>query len=349
MRAPGARWAPRSRAPSPSALTRRLRRRHRSTGGDTGSTGGYTNPPGGDTDPSDGQQTTAYKYVVDVTFTANGRSRRIRGLEKLDMLPNQAAPYLIFMGVTPKGSTRCSWSTRASPRRVRAAAAQRQGVRVRLHRRGLEHVFNNEDGDTYTVRIDEIRKVKIGASSSGRATSAARAPRRRSARTAVRRRCSLDLSWWPVTASMTQTATPTVDRENQCDASPSSASRWSRRLSGSCRARRAPPPALARCGFHADHHPCNADARARGCPAHDPWTQLQGHEKTVIFRAPDGRTAFAKPRRASRTRLVVAVPPAVARLVKLGKGHPLQAACAGRQVQSLHHARLSRSSSRPRC
>jgi hypothetical protein len=40
---------------------------------------------------------------------------------------------------------------------------------------------------------------------------------------------------------------------------------------------------------------------------------------TVIFRAPDGRTAFAKPRRASRTRLVVAVPPAVARLVTLGK------------------------------
>ena len=61
-------------------------------------------------------------------------------------------------------------------------------------------------------------------------------------------------------------------------------------------------------------------------------------KNTVIFRAPDGRTAFAKPRRASRTRLVVAVPPAVARLVKLGKGHPLQAACAGRQVQSLHLA-----------
>ena len=42
-------------------------------------------------------------------------------------------------------------------------------------------------------------------------------------------------------------------------------------------------------------------------------------KNTVIFRAPDGRTAFAKPRRASRTRLVVAVPPAVARLVTLGK------------------------------
>src|SRR5215212_3901113 len=36
---------------------------------------------------------------------------------------------------------------------------------------------------------------------------------------------------------------------------------------------------------------------------------------TVIFRAGDGRTAFAKPRRASRTKLVVRVPAAVARLL----------------------------------
>jgi hypothetical protein len=36
---------------------------------------------------------------------------------------------------------------------------------------------------------------------------------------------------------------------------------------------------------------------------------------TVIFRASNGRTAFAKPRRASRTRLVVRVPAAVARLL----------------------------------
>ena len=37
---------------------------------------------------------------------------------------------------------------------------------------------------------------------------------------------------------------------------------------------------------------------------------------TVIFRAPDKRTAFAKPRRASRRRLVVAVPASVERLIE---------------------------------
>jgi IPT/TIG domain len=38
---------------------------------------------------------------------------------------------------------------------------------------------------------------------------------------------------------------------------------------------------------------------------------------TIIFRAPNGRTAFAKPRRASRTKLVVVVPEAVSRLLNV--------------------------------
>ena len=45
-------------------------------------------------------------------------------------------------------------------------------------------------------------------------------------------------------------------------------------------------------------------------------------KNTVIFRGPDGRTAFAKPRRASRRMLVVAVPAAVARLVASNAGAP---------------------------
>ena len=45
-------------------------------------------------------------------------------------------------------------------------------------------------------------------------------------------------------------------------------------------------------------------------------------KNTVIFRGPDGRSAFAKPRRASRSKLVVLVPPAVARLVARSSGAP---------------------------
>ena len=45
-------------------------------------------------------------------------------------------------------------------------------------------------------------------------------------------------------------------------------------------------------------------------------------KNTVIFRGPDGRSAFAKPRRASSSKLVVLVPPAVARLVARSSGTP---------------------------
>src|ERR671929_95039 len=40
-------------------------------------------------------------------------------------------------------------------------------------------------------------------------------------------------------------------------------------------------------------------------------------KNTVIFRGPDGRTAFAKPRRATSRKLVVRVPAAVARLLRV--------------------------------
>jgi hypothetical protein len=43
-------------------------------------------------------------------------------------------------------------------------------------------------------------------------------------------------------------------------------------------------------------------------------------KNTVIFRSASGRTAFAKPRRASRTKLVVVVPPAVSRLLDVAAG-----------------------------
>jgi hypothetical protein len=45
--------------------------------------------------------------------------------------------------------------------------------------------------------------------------------------------------------------------------------------------------------------------------------KAQRLRNTVIFRGPDGRTAFAKPRRATATKLVVRVPAAVARLLRV--------------------------------
>jgi hypothetical protein len=130
-------------------------------GGVPGGTPGVTPPGNG----GGGTTTTAYKFVVDVTFSANGRTRRIKGLEQLDMLPNESAPLLIFMGVTPKGADAVflvdSTLEAAGEGRCKPSPSECAFAYIGA---GAEYVFTEEDGDTYTIKIDEIRKVKVDTS-----------------------------------------------------------------------------------------------------------------------------------------------------------------------------------------
>jgi hypothetical protein len=155
--------------------------------GDT--TGGTTSPggsPGGTPNTGGGTTTTTtpYKYVVDLTFTANGRTRHIKGMEKLEMLPNENAPLLIFVGVTPKGSDavflvdstlEAAGEGRCKPSEAECAFA--------LIGAGSRYMFTEDNGDTFTVRIDEIRKVKVdsGANSAKADGSKARGAKARAA------------------------------------------------------------------------------------------------------------------------------------------------------------------------
>ncbi len=128
-------------------------------GGTTGGVPGGV-PGGGGGGPT--TTTTVYKYVVDLTFKANGHTRRIKGMEKLDMLPNQASPLLIFMGVTAKGSSAVflvdSTLKAAGEGKCKPSASECAFAYIGA---GSEYIFSEEDGDSYTVRIDEIRKVRV--------------------------------------------------------------------------------------------------------------------------------------------------------------------------------------------
>jgi len=137
---------------------------------DTTGGGGVTSPgaPNVPTNPGTGgggTSTTVYKYVVDLTFTANGRTRHIKGMEKLDMLPNESSPLLIFMGVTPKGGDAVflvdSTLEAAGEGRCKPSEAECAFAYIGA---GSRYMFSDADGKTYQIRIDEIRKVKVGAS-----------------------------------------------------------------------------------------------------------------------------------------------------------------------------------------
>ena len=137
-------------------------------GGGGGVPGGVPipgNPGGGSPGGGVGTTTTVYRYVVDLTFTANGRTRHIKGLEKLDMLPNESSPLLIFMGVTAKGSDAVFLvdSTLAAAGEGRCKPSEAECAFAYIGA-GSRYMFSDADGKTYEIRIDEIRKVKVGAS-----------------------------------------------------------------------------------------------------------------------------------------------------------------------------------------
>jgi len=159
--------------------------------GDTGSTGGGTpTTGGGDTGSTGGGDTptttTQYKYVVDLTFSANGRKRHIKGMERLDMLPNQDSPLLLFLGVSANAGNAVflvdSTLEAAGEGKCKPSGSECAFLYIGA---GSEHEFTNEDGDSYTLRIDEIRKVKVDGTAAASRSKGARAaigsptPRRR--------------------------------------------------------------------------------------------------------------------------------------------------------------------------
>ena len=140
------------------------------SGNGGGANGGGGLPPnggGGGTGGGTGggaQPTPVYTYVVDVSIRSNGRTRRVDGLQKLDVLPSQATPLLIYMGVTAEGANTVflvdSSLTAAGEGRCEPSPEDCSLVFIGA---GAEHQFTTEAGHSFTLRIVEIRKLRIGA------------------------------------------------------------------------------------------------------------------------------------------------------------------------------------------
>jgi hypothetical protein len=165
-----------------------------STSGGTGqSTGGGSAPStgGGDTGGSGGgsaggeKKTTELEYVLDVTFWQNGHKRTIKGMRKLDTLPTMANPLLIFMGVSGKGGNAVFLvdATLETTGEGKCKPSRSDCAFLYLGA-GSEQEFTNEDGDSYRLRIDQIRKVKAG-SESGKSDGAAASTSKQDANAAV--------------------------------------------------------------------------------------------------------------------------------------------------------------------
>lgn len=151
-------------------------------GGGTGGSGDVGSPPfsppGAPIDvepPRTRTETAEYEYVADVSFWTGDRRREIRGLRKLDMLPNQSAPVLIFMGTAGDGGNAVFLvdSTLRAAGEGRCVPSPANCAYVHLGP-GSEHAFTTVEGDSYRLRIDEIRRVEVKATASRLARPSAR-------------------------------------------------------------------------------------------------------------------------------------------------------------------------------
>jgi hypothetical protein len=140
-------------------------------GGETGSSGGGTTTRGGTGGGGENgggkTTTTSYTYVIDATFRANGRKRKISGMQKLAVLPSQANPLIIFMGVSDGGGNAVFLvdATLQTTGEGTCKPSASQCAFLYLGA-GSEQEFTTADGDSYSLVVDQIRKVKVGAKSS---------------------------------------------------------------------------------------------------------------------------------------------------------------------------------------
>ena len=136
-----------------------------SAGGSAGDTGSIVTPApytGGGGDGRSKPRTSHYAFVVDATFIANGRKRKVNRMERLDMLPNRASPLLLFLGVSANAGKAVflvdSTLQAAGEGKCKPGAERCAFLYIGP---GSEHEFVNDQGDSYTLRVDEIRKVKV--------------------------------------------------------------------------------------------------------------------------------------------------------------------------------------------
>jgi hypothetical protein len=96
-------------------------------------------------------------------------------MQKLDVLPGQANPLLIFMGVTSGGGNSVFLvdATLQTTGEGKCKPSRSDCAMLYLGA-GAEQEFTTENGDSYRLRIDQIRKVKVGGGSSSSANASSK-------------------------------------------------------------------------------------------------------------------------------------------------------------------------------
>jgi hypothetical protein len=164
------------------------------SGSGSGSGGGSGSGSGGNTGGSSPQTTPQapkgpFAYTVDVKFGKRGELRLHHNVQKLDILPNQNNPLLIFMGVNTAGDT-AVFLTDTSLKAAGEGTCKPNGdtcsfLYLKLgdgkNTESLSEVATDGSGTEYTLVLKAIHKVPVSelAKNAKKAAKAARDEARR--------------------------------------------------------------------------------------------------------------------------------------------------------------------------
>jgi hypothetical protein len=142
-------------------------------GGGTGFGGGTTGGGGGGSTPTQPKpKTTKFNYVIDATFVHGNHTRKIKGFQRLEMLPNQDSPLLVFLGVDAKANNAVFLvDARLQATGEGKCKPSADKCSFLYLGAGSQELFTLESGESYGIRIDQIRKVEVGGSKSAKGSS----------------------------------------------------------------------------------------------------------------------------------------------------------------------------------
>ena len=121
--------------------------------------------------PAGSPKTSEFTYVLDVTFWANGQQAQDQGPREARHAAEPGRPLLIFMGVSDGAGNAVFLvdSTLETAGEGKCKPSRADCAFLYLGA-GSEQEFTNDDGDSYRLRINEIRKVKVGDESGAAAS-----------------------------------------------------------------------------------------------------------------------------------------------------------------------------------
>ena len=174
------------------------------TGG--GGTGGGPTP----TQPTPKTKTTKFTYVIDATFVHGNHTRKIKGFQRLEMLPNEDSPLLVFLGVDAKANNAVFMvDARLTATGEGNCKPSNDECSFLYLGAGSQELFTIEDtGDSYGLRIDQIRRVEVGAKKSSAGGSNDKKQKNQAAKTGSRAHASSQEPFVPplLTDLVTETA-----------------------------------------------------------------------------------------------------------------------------------------------